>query len=101
MAHVSANTNHESYDMILRIILSLSLVSGSLSALAEQQNPPAEINPASAFAAPTQSTEAQELEAHCKSLQAKMKELKNRPLRRSAVADRYKLECQDAPYGGR
>lgn len=71
------------------------------SAIAFAEPEPPAADPAEAFVVPEQSTEAQKLEAHCKSLQQKMKELKNRPLQRSAVADRYKLECQDAPYGGR
>ena len=86
--------------MTYRIILTLALALPPATLFAEQE-PPLAVDPADAFVAPAQPSEAQQLEDHCKSLQRQMQELRNRPLRRSAVADRYKLECQDAPYGGR
>jgi thymidylate synthase len=39
-------------------------------------------------------TAADEQAEHCKQLRAQMDELKYRPLRRNAIVERYKLECQ-------
>ena len=39
-------------------------------------------------------TAADEQAEHCKQLRAQMEELKYRPLRRNAIVERYKLECQ-------
>jgi hypothetical protein len=85
--------------MTYRITLILALVMCPVTLFAEQE-PPVGTDPADAFMAPAQPSEAQQLEEHCQSLQKQMQEVKNRPLRRSALADRYKLECQDPPYGG-
>ncbi len=42
----------------------------------------------------TRDTTAEEHNEHCKQLRRQMDELKGKPQRRHAVAERYKLECQ-------
>lgn len=39
-------------------------------------------------------TASDEQAEHCKQLRAQMEELKYRPLRRNAVVERYRIECQ-------
>ena len=86
--------------MSYRIILALSLALASALALAEPEPPVASDAPNTMLPPVKQTEEQKQMEAHCKSLQRKVQELKNRPLRRSAAADRYRLECQDPPHGG-
>jgi hypothetical protein len=44
-------------------------------------------------------TAADEQAEHCKRLRAQMEELKYRPLRRSAIVERYRLECETDDVG--
>jgi hypothetical protein len=42
----------------------------------------------------TRDTTADDQAEHCKQLRAQMDELKYRPLRRNAVVERYRIECE-------
>lgn len=47
----------------------------------------------------TRDTTADEQAEHCKQLRAQMQELKYRPLRRNAVVERYRIECESDDAG--
>ena len=76
----------------LLIFLSISVL--ATAALAEKGQSIMFGDPDPIYQEKVPDTATEEHNAHCKQLHRQMETLKGKPLRRHAVAERYRLECQ-------
>jgi thiaminase len=77
-----------------QLLLLLSICALPYSAYAEKGQSIMFGDPDPLYQERTPDTTAEEHSEHCKQLRRQMDELKGKPQRRHAVAERYKLECQ-------
>ena len=75
------------------VLLMLSLLVLSFTCHAEKGQSIMFGDPDPIYTEKTRDTSATEMAEHCKQLRRQMEELKGKPQRRNAVAQRYRLEC--------